>query len=108
RRSTSVTAGSRSSPRLLRYIVCEARVSDPPAAAAAARVTEYVEMYGLPPFISVAGSLVSNGGYPYISTYSVTRAAAAAAGVSLTRASQTIYLSSRGDERLPAVTLVDL
>ena len=64
--------------------------------------------YQAPGDISVAGSLVSNGGYPYISTYSVTRAAAAAAGVSLTRASQTIYLSSRGDERLPAVTLVDL
>jgi hypothetical protein len=38
----------------------------------------------------------------------VTRALAAAAGVSLTRASQTIFLSDRGDERLPAVTLADL
>jgi hypothetical protein len=28
--------------------------------------------------------------------------------VALTRASQTIFLSDRGDERLPAVTLIDL
>jgi hypothetical protein len=38
----------------------------------------------------------------------VTRAAAAAAGVALTRANQTVFLSQRGDERLPAVTLIDL
>jgi len=38
----------------------------------------------------------------------VTRAAAAAAGVALTRANQTIFLSQRGDERLPSVTLIDL
>jgi len=51
---------------------------------------------------------VSNRGYPFVSTYSVTRAAALAAGVALTRASQTVILSDRGDERLKAVNLVDL
>jgi len=65
-------------------------------------------IYTAPWNILIAGSLVSNTGYPYVSTYSVTRAAAAAAGVVLTRASQTIFLSDRGDERLPSVTLVDL
>jgi hypothetical protein len=64
--------------------------------------------YRAPYDIQVAGTLVSNTGYPYMSTYSVTRAAAAAAGVTLTRASQTIFLSDRGDERYPAVTLIDL
>ena len=64
--------------------------------------------YRAPGDVSIAGSLVSNGGYPYVSTYSVTRAAAAAAGVALTRANQTIFLSDRGDERLPSVTLIDL
>ena len=64
--------------------------------------------YRAPYEINVAGSLVSNTGYPFVSTYSVTRAAAAAAGVALTRANQTIFLSQRGDERLPAVTLADL
>jgi hypothetical protein len=64
--------------------------------------------YRAPYDIQVAGTLVSNTGYPFISTYSVTRAAAAAAGVTLTRASQTIFLSDRGDERYPNVTLIDL
>ncbi|MBI3493131.1 MAG: hypothetical protein HY047_15330 [Acidobacteria bacterium] len=64
--------------------------------------------YVLPYDISVAGSLVSNNGYPVVSTYSLSRATAAAAGVALTRASQTILLSERGDERYPNVTLVDL
>jgi len=64
--------------------------------------------YRAPYEIAIAGSLVSNSGYPFVSTYSVTRAAAAAAGVALTRASQTIFLSQRGDERLPSVTLIDL
>jgi outer membrane receptor protein involved in Fe transport len=64
--------------------------------------------YRAPYDIAIAGSLVSNSGYPFVSTYSVTRAAAAAAGVSLTRASQTVFLSQRGDERLPSVTLIDL
>jgi hypothetical protein len=64
--------------------------------------------YRAPYDIQIAGTLVSNTGYPFMSTYSVTRAAAAAAGVALTRASQTIFLSDRGDERYPAVTLIDL
>jgi outer membrane receptor protein involved in Fe transport len=64
--------------------------------------------YTLPWDIGLAGSLVSNAGYPFVSTYSVTRAAAAAAGVALTRASQTVLLSQRGDERLDTMTLVDL
>jgi carboxypeptidase family protein/TonB-dependent receptor-like protein len=64
--------------------------------------------YVLPYDISVAGSLVSNNGYPYVSTNSVTRAQAAAAGVALTRSSQTVLLSERGVERYPDVTLVDL
>jgi len=57
--------------------------------------------------VSVAGTMLSNGGYPYYSSYSVTRASVAPA-VALTRASQVIPLSARGDERLPAVTMVDL
>jgi len=44
---------------------------------------------------------------PFVSTYQVTRAAVAPA-VTLTRASQTVPLSRRGDERLPNVTLLDL
>ena len=51
---------------------------------------------------------MSNTGYPFASSYAVTRAFAAAAGVALTRSSQTILLSDRGDERLPSVTLIDL
>jgi len=58
--------------------------------------------------ISVAGSLVSNNGYPAVSTFQVTRAMAAAQGVTMTRASQTVPLTQRGDERYPNVTMVDL
>jgi hypothetical protein len=64
--------------------------------------------YRLPWDVSLAGALVSNNGYPYVSNYSVSRAQAAAAGVSLTRASQTVVLSERGDERYPNVTMADL
>ena len=64
--------------------------------------------YELPYKIGIAGTLVSNSGYPYISTYSLSRATAAAAGINLTRATQTVLLSNRGDERLPSVTLIDL
>ena len=49
---------------------------------------------------ALAGALIANSGYPYSPTYSVTRAAAALQGVTLTRASQTVFLSDRGDERL--------
>ena len=64
--------------------------------------------YELPGRISLAGSLISNNGYPYQSTYTVTRALAATAGVALTRASQTVFLSERGNERFNDVTMVDL
>ena len=64
--------------------------------------------YRAPYEIQIAGSLVSNTGYPFVSTYSVTRARRPPRGVALTRASQTVFLSDRGDERLPAVTLIDL
>ena len=63
--------------------------------------------YLMPGEVSLAGSLVSNTGYPFASTYQVTRAAVAPA-VNLTRASQTVPLSRRGDERLPSVTLLDI
>ena len=64
--------------------------------------------YELPGAINLAGSLISNNGYPYQSTFTVTRALAAAAGVALTRATQTVYLSQRGDERFDNVTMVDV
>ena len=64
--------------------------------------------YQTPGDFTIAGSLISNAGYPYISTYSVTRAAAAAVGVNLTRSSQNVFLSQRGDERLPTMTLADI
>jgi hypothetical protein len=64
--------------------------------------------YELPFAINLAGSLISNNGYPYVSTYSVTRALAATAGVALTRASQTVVLNERGTERYNDVTMVDL
>jgi carboxypeptidase family protein/TonB-dependent receptor-like protein len=63
--------------------------------------------YQLPGQVSLAGTLISNSGYPYVSTYSVTRASVAPA-VNLTRASQTVFLSERGEERYDAVTMVDL
>jgi hypothetical protein len=64
--------------------------------------------YRMPWDINVAGTLVANSGYPYVSTASVTRAQAAAAGVTMTRATQTVLLSKRGDERLDPVTMLDL
>jgi hypothetical protein len=64
--------------------------------------------YLLPLDINLAGSLIANSGYPYVSTFTVTRALAATAGVALTRASQTVFLSERGDERFPGVKELDL
>jgi hypothetical protein len=64
--------------------------------------------YLAPGSISIAGSMLSNGGYPYYTSYVVTRAAVAPTGVTLTRASQVIPLSERGTERLPTMTMVDL
>jgi hypothetical protein len=55
--------------------------------------------------VMVSGSLLRNQGYPYTSSFSVTRTVFPA----LTRASQSIpRLAARGDERYPDVTLVDL
>ena len=58
--------------------------------------------------INVSGSLIWNNGYPAISTYQVTRAFAATQGVTLTRATQTVSLTERGDERYDDVKMVDL
>lgn len=64
--------------------------------------------YEAPYAINISGTLISNGGYPYTSTYNVTRALAATQGITLTRASQLVFLSERGDERRPTTTMVDL
>lgn len=64
--------------------------------------------YRLPYEISLAGSLVANDGYPYVSTFNITRAAAARIGVPLTRSSQTVSLARRGEERLRNVTMADI
>jgi hypothetical protein len=64
--------------------------------------------YRLPWEINLAGSLVSNNGYPAVTTFAVTRALAAAQGISLTQSSVTVPLTRRGDERLPSVTMLDL
>jgi len=64
--------------------------------------------YHLPYDFSFAGTLISNQGYPYVSTFSVSKTLAATQGVALTRATQTVLLSNRGDERFPNVTSMDL
>lgn len=64
--------------------------------------------YELPGRINLAGSMIANNGYPYVSTYSLSRAAAATQGITLTRASQTIQLSERGDERYDNVMMFDI
>jgi hypothetical protein len=64
--------------------------------------------YELPGRVNLAGSMIANNGYPYISTYNLTRAVAATQGIALTRASQTILLSERGDERYGNVTMFDV
>jgi len=64
--------------------------------------------YEFPKAINLAASVISNGGYPYQSSFAITRALAAAQGVALTRASQTVVLSNRGDERFDTVTSVDM
>jgi len=63
--------------------------------------------YQLPGDLLIAGSLISNSGGAYISTYNASRAAVASV-VPLTRGSQTVFLSARGDERLPSVTMADI
>ena len=57
--------------------------------------------YRAPWDIQVAGSLISNTGYPYMSTYSVTRALAATGGVALTRSTQTVFLERSRRRALP-------
>lgn len=64
--------------------------------------------FELPGRISLSGSMIANNGYPYVTTYNLTRALAAAQGIALIRASQTVTLSKRGDERYENVTMVDL
>lgn len=64
--------------------------------------------YVLPYDINIAGSMIANNGYPYVSTYSLTRAVAATQGITLTRASQTIQLSERGNERFNNVMMFDM
>jgi hypothetical protein len=58
----------------------------------------------LPWRLTFSGSLVANQGYPFQSTYAVTRSVYP----TLTRASQVVRLSRRGDERLDNVAMVDL
>jgi hypothetical protein len=64
--------------------------------------------YRLPWEVNLAGSLVANGGYPVVTTYTITRADAAAQGITLTQASIPVPLTARGEERLPTVAMVDL
>lgn len=68
--------------------------------------------YQAPWGIQLAGTLSANSGYPYMSTYTVTKAAFPGICVSgcaggLIRSSQVVMLSDR-DERFPSVKLVDL
>jgi hypothetical protein len=60
--------------------------------------------YVLPGDITIAGSLVSNTGYPRQITYNVTR------GIfpGLVRSQQRVFAEERGPNRLPNVTLIDL
>jgi len=64
--------------------------------------------YELPGAINLAGSMIANNGYPYVSTYNLTRAVAATQGITLTRASQVVQLSERGDERFDNVMMFDI
>jgi len=60
--------------------------------------------YTAPWDVTIAGAFLYNNGYPYQSTYSVTRTASPG----LTRASQAVYLTERGVERMPNVAMLDL
>ena len=64
--------------------------------------------YRFPWDINLAGSMVSNNGYPYFSNIVVTQAQAAAQGITLSRATQTVFFTPRGEERFDSVTMVDL
>jgi hypothetical protein len=58
----------------------------------------------LPWDVNFSGTFIANEGYPFQSTYSVTRTVFP----TLTRSSQVVRLSERGDERLDNVAMVDL
>ena len=64
--------------------------------------------YELPGKINLAGSMIANNGYPYVSSYSLSRAVAATQGIALTRATQVVQLSERGNERYDNVTMFDV
>jgi hypothetical protein len=64
--------------------------------------------YMLPWELHLAGSMIANNGYPLVSTYVLSRANAALQGVNLARATQTLQLSERGEERYGNVTMVDI
>ena len=64
--------------------------------------------YRLPWEFNLSGSMVSNTGYPVVTTYTVRGADVTPLGHSLTRASQNVPLTARGEERLDNVTMVDL
>lgn len=60
--------------------------------------------YMAPLDIQIGASLLVNNGYPYQSTYAVTRSVFPG----LTRASQLVRLTPRGEERFENVTMLDL
>src|SRR3954451_5252555 len=60
--------------------------------------------YQFPWSLNFAATFVANQGYPYISTFSVNRTLVP----TLVRSTQTIFLSSRGDERYPDPKLLDV
>lgn len=64
--------------------------------------------YLLPYDINLAGSLISNNGYPFQTIYSISRAFAATQGVALTRGTQVVPFSDRGEERFDTVTMMDI
>ncbi|HEY2908530.1 MAG TPA: TonB-dependent receptor, partial [Vicinamibacterales bacterium] len=67
--------------------------------------------YTAPGEVLLAGTFIANSGFPYISTFSVTRAAfpgLCGCSSTLVRSTQTVLLSDRGDERLPTVRQLDL
>jgi hypothetical protein len=60
--------------------------------------------YQFPWSLNFAATFVANQGYPYISTFSVNRTLVP----TLVRSTQTVLLSSRGDERYPDPKLIDV
>jgi len=60
--------------------------------------------YLLPGSVSVSGSFIRNSGYPYQTTYSITKAIYPG----LTRSSQSIRINASGDQRYPTVMMADV